>query len=100
MTVHLLRGDTFVELITQLYFFPFCLDTAIILMIMKRFIKFWLGSHFDKSLLFCVLLDGDPDIFRIRDKEEPQHYPPKEHNNANGVQKPLPVFIDFKKLGT
>jgi hypothetical protein len=40
-------------------------------MIMKRFIKFWLGSHFEKSLLFCVLLDDDPYIFRIRDKEEP-----------------------------
>lgn len=42
MTVHLLRGDTFFEVITQLYFFPFYLDTAIILILMKRFIKFWL----------------------------------------------------------
>ena len=71
MTVHLLRGDTFIELITQLNFFPFCLDTAIFFMIMKRFMKFCIGSYFDKSLLFCVLLNGDPDSFRIRDKEEP-----------------------------
>ena len=71
MAVHFLSGDTFFELITQLNLFPFCLDTAIYLMIMKRFIKLWLGSHFDQSLLFCVLLNGDPDSFRIRDKEEP-----------------------------
>ena len=52
----------------------------------------------NKSLLFCVLLNGDADSCRVRDEVEPQHYPPKEYNDANGVQEPLPVFIDFQKL--
>jgi len=66
---------------------------------MERFQKYWLGADLNKSLLFCVLLDGDTDSCRVRNKVDPQHYPPEEYNDANGVQKPFPVFVDFEKLG-
>ena len=93
MTAHLLRDDTFSVEIAFLNLFLFCLDSAILLLIMQWFIKFWLGSNIYKSLLFCVLLNGYTNSFRIRDKEEPQQNTPKEHNNTNRVQKVLPLFV-------
>ena len=76
MTVHFLMCDTFLVLDTQFDLLSFCLDTVFIFILMKRFIKFWHDSHFNASLRFCVLLNDDPDSFRIRYEEEPQHYPP------------------------
>ena len=70
-TVHFLTDETLFELITHLNLFLLCLDTAIFLMLMKLFIKFWLRRYFKESFLFCVLLNIDADNCRIRDKEEP-----------------------------
>jgi hypothetical protein len=87
------------ELLTQFNLFPFLLDTANFLIIMERFQNLRLGAGLNKSLLFCVLLDGDADSCRVRDEVDPQHYPPEEYYDADGVQKPFPVFVDFEKLG-
>lgn len=88
------------ELLTQFNLFPFLLDTSNFLIIMERFQNLRLGADLNKSLLFCVLLNSDADSCRVRDKVDPQHDPPEEYNDANGVQKPLPVFVDFEKLCT
>jgi hypothetical protein len=68
MTVHFLRRDTFLELSTQINLLPLCLDTAFFLMIVIALLH---GTQLNKSIIFCVLLNVNPDSFRIRNEEEP-----------------------------
>lgn len=66
---------------------------------MQRVQSFRLSCSHKYCFIFVILLDDDTDVLRVGNKEKPENKAPNENNSSYGIEKPLPVIINFKELG-